>query len=817
MKRKLLRLLGFFFALIILVIAGVLATAYWHRDNLMQRLTAELNKDINGKFNIDKINFTFLHNFPNFSITLQNVNLHSDLFDKPGQQILSARKIFVDVSLYPLIRKEVVINSMEFEDADVFVFKTQNGETNSDIFKKSADTVSNRINMPNSSTMFSIDQIDFTRVSVIYVDSTRSKVMRFQFVETENTLIQSDSGYNVSIAGDIHFDSLHFNQKSGSYLKDMDASISLFAHLNTYTRTLAIGPSTNVRFQKNTIAFNGSFSLRKEGPYALQFKANNVDPFHVQELLNEKLKKTLEKFKSEHPVTVSVNLKGQSVPGYVPDVDLTFETRNADLRYGSLDFSSLTLNGSFTNHVDDFREKDNKNSKVVISHFKGLMEKIPLEGKVTFAQLQDPIIDLAFTSKLSHKDVNIHLDNDQFELNKGKFVSKVEYKGKLSEYLDPTRTEYSGKLNGTIIASDASLNYKPKKLHLDQIQMNGMFTEKLFEIKKLTARINGSPVALSGTVKDFIPFFIQPENKATAILALSSIHLDLTPFTTPREAKKKSKQQSEKNRKRMTELLDMVYDRLEFDVDLRVNQLTFRKFKAHNLSGRVRLNDQNLEANPVSMRVAGGTMRLNFSMKNVFDPVTPMAVKGAINNADIKQLFFNFNNFNQKTIHADNLKGKISADVEFSANVDEKYELIAPSMRGTLDCKIADGGLVNFEPMENMSNFLFKKRDFSDVAFAELNSSFSITGTDMDISRMEIQSSVLSFFVEGRYSFTDSTSLSVQIPLSNLKKRHKDFKPKNIGTHAKAGPSVFLHVYREKDINSKIKIDYDPFKKWVSN
>lgn len=124
---------------------------------------------------------------------------------------------------------------------------------------------------------------------------------------------------------------------------------------------------------------------------------------------------------------------------------------------------------------------------------------------------------------------------------------------------------------------------------------------------------------------------------------------------------------------------------------------------------------------------------------------------------------------------------------------------------------------MNFEPMENMSNFLFKKRDFSDVEFAELNSNFSIAGTNMDISRMEIQSTVLSLFLEGRYSFTDSTSLSVQIPLSNLKKRHKDFKPKNIGTHAKAGPSVFLHVYRDRDINSKIKIDYDPFKKWVRN
>jgi hypothetical protein len=267
----------------------------------------------------------------------------------------------------------------------------------------------------------------------------------------------------------------------------------------------------------------------------------------------------------------------------------------------------------------------------------------------------------------------------------------------------------------------------------------------------------------------------------------------------------------------MTDLFDLVYDRLEFDVDVSVDELTFRKFNASHFKGDVRLNNQVLRANPISMQVAGGTMELNFSLKNVFDPVAPMSAEARISDANIRELFLNFNNFNQKTIYAENLRGTISADVTFSANVDENYKLLAPSMRGSLDCRISNGGLMNFEPMENMSNFLFKKRDFSDVEFAELNSNFSIAGTNMDISRMEIQSTVLSLFLEGRYSFTDSTSLSVQIPLSNLKKRHKDFKPKNIGTHAKAGPSVFLHVYRDRDINSKVKIDYDPFKKWVRN
>ena len=817
MIKKLLKFLGYTVVLAILLTSVTLAIAYWNRDALLTRITSELNKGIDGKFEISRINFTFLHDFPNFSITLEGVTLHDNQFDKSGQEILSARKVFVDVAFYPLLKKEVIIKSIELDDADIFLFKTQAGETNSDILKKKPDSVETSGTSGNRPVVLTVDQIDFTNVSMVYVDSSRKKVMRFEFVKTENSIMQSDSGFDVSVSGKIHFDSLHFNPNSGSYLKNQEAAVILFTNLNTYTNALEILPASTVRFDKANIGLSGSFQLRKEGAFTLQFNATNAEPNKLQTLLNKKLKKTLGKFKFEGVITLSALLNGRSIPGNIPDVDITFSTKKANLRYGSLDFSSLALNGSFTNHVDNTKAKDNNNSKIFIADFKGQMEKIPIEGNIGFTELADPLIDLNFVSKLSYKDVNAHLDNDRFVLDNGRFISSVAYKGRLSEYLDPTRTHYSGKLNGSIVATDASLFYKPKKIRIQQVQFTGAFTEKLFEIKKLALELNGSPIALRGTVKDFIPFFIQPKNKAVVSLAASSERLDLTPFTRPREAKRKSKSQNEQSRKRMTELLDLVYDRLQFDVDLKVNELIFRKFKAHNINGRVKMNNQRLTANPISMDVAGGTMKLNFSMDNLFDEITPMVVDAGISNADIKELFLNFNHFNQKAIHADNLRGKISADVKFNANVDATYNLITSSMRGTLNCKIVNGGIVNFEPMENMSNFLLKKRDFSDVEFAELNSNFSITGTDMDISRMEIQSTVLSFFVEGRYSFTDSTSLSVQIPLSNLKKRDRNFKPKNIGTHAKAGPSVFLHVYRDKDINSKIKIDYDPFKKWANN
>ena len=121
MIKKFLKWLSFIFALFVVLTTAILATAYWNRDKLLDKLTAEINSRINGKFSIGKIDFTFLHNFPNFSVTLKDVHLQDNLYDKYKREILSARNIFVDIAFYPLLKREVVINSIALDDANIFI------------------------------------------------------------------------------------------------------------------------------------------------------------------------------------------------------------------------------------------------------------------------------------------------------------------------------------------------------------------------------------------------------------------------------------------------------------------------------------------------------------------------------------------------------------------------------------------------------------------------------------------------------------------------------------------------------------------------
>ena len=76
---------------------------------------------------------------------------------------------------------------------------------------------------------------------------------------------------------------------------------------------------------------------------------------------------------------------------------------------------------------------------------------------------------------------------------------------------------------------------------------------------------------------------------------------------------------------------------------------------------------------------------------------------------------------------------------------------------------------------------------------------------------MEIQSTVLTMFIEGTYDMKTGPDMSILVPLSNLKKRGSDFELVNKGTDSKKGPSVHLRASYGDD--GKVKISWDPFKK----
>src|SRR4030095_10340348 len=246
--------------------------------------------------------------------------------------------------------------------------------------------------------------------------------------------------------------------------------------------------------------------------------------------------------------------------------------------------------------------------------------------------------------------------------------------------------------------------------------------------------------------------------------------------------------------KAISQSVNNIISGIEADITLQVNKINAGRFKASQLGGNVSVSGDFVKFNNVSMQTSDGLFSLNGGITSLSKAPYSMNISSNISNADISSLFYSFDNFQQKTITHQNLKGRLTALINFSAQLKKDYDILPQSMNGKVVLKIRNGGLIDLKSIQEISRHVFKNRDFDDIEFALLQDTMTIKAQDIQLSRMEIQSSVLSLFVEGTYSFAGNTDISIQIPLSNLKKRDEDYKPENVGVDAKLGPSIFLRA-----------------------
>lgn len=238
----------------------------------------------------------------------------------------------------------------------------------------------------------------------------------------------------------------------------------------------------------------------------------------------------------------------------------------------------------------------------------------------------------------------------------------------------------------------------------------------------------------------------------------------------------------------------------EFNVSLAAGKLIARKVEATSAAVDVLYKTGQLTIRSASMNVCGGKLNAKGALNNFRDLDSEMELK----DVDVKQLFEQFENFGQKAITKDHLKGTVFAEAKFSATLDDVMEVKGETMRGAVKLKLKDGHLINFTPLQKISRFVFKNRDFNDITFSELNENFRLNGYEMEIDELEIASNVLNLFVvNGIYNFKGNANINVLVPWSNLRRREKDHVPRASGESAEntkglklnfSGPSDHLQV-----------------------
>lgn len=252
--------------------------------------------------------------------------------------------------------------------------------------------------------------------------------------------------------------------------------------------------------------------------------------------------------------------------------------------------------------------------------------------------------------------------------------------------------------------------------------------------------------------------------------------------------------------------LNTAFDKGKAELHLRVAKVYYKKFLATDATADLLLDNNIIKVQNVSVKNAGGSLKLAGNLVQN-GKVNNFLLNTQIDNVNVSNFFDSFNDFGLKSFSSKNLRGFLSAQAHLTGGINNDGNLVPRSLNGTATIDLQKGALINFSPITSIGKFAFPFRDLKNITFSNLKGKFDIDGDKINISPMQINSSVLNMDVAGVYSLSKGTNIALDIPLRNPKKDTAivDQTERN----KKRMKGIVLHILATDGDDGKIKIKWN--------
>lgn len=436
-----------------------------------------------------------------------------------------------------------------------------------------------------------------------------------------------------------------------------------------------------------------------------------------------------------------------------------------------------------------------------IDHFSGkLFGTTPIRASLSVQGLADPFFIADAQVEAPMKELNRMFPPDRFAFHGGTAKVAFHYEGRPHSQFDAGQALLRAKISGRASIAGAAIDYKPRGYRLDGLQAELAFDENGLLAEAVQLRLNGNVVHLRGQFRDFLPFLFLPGRELRASLELYSPHFDFGRFQAPQKHLPNLRKGPYEPTP-ITELVLAGLENLDAELDVRLDTVSYRHFRAADMRGVFRMSPGLLRIEDAGMALAGGQFRLDGQISGLEENAPRIDVRAGFLGADIQKAFLAFDNFGQYELDAANIEGRLDAEAVFRARANANYDILPASMEGRISLKVEDGALIGLPALDSMQNFLLRKRKLSDIRFATLENTFSLKGRDLFIDHFFVASTALTFGVQGRYGLGagSSANLLFELPVGNL------FSPglrlealQNPGDRGK-GPVLLLRAKKDEE------------------
>lgn len=790
MKRLKKILLYFLIVLAVLFTSAVVAV-FLFKDKIIQQFVSEANKQLNTPVKIGKIDVSMFDDFPNLAIVFTDVYVEDS---HPGiYPLLTAERLAFTLSPIQLWKGNYSITGLSVTGSETNLRINAVGKANYIVLKETPGN-----GAQTGTVQFDLRNVRLNNTIVSYLDQQADQHHVFNSEKLTASILVAGDLYKIAAKGDVVTEQIGIG--STLFLTNKTFEIDAAIDYDDDEKIVDFNSSV-LKIARSQFEIAGNYTFKDKNLIDLKAEGKDTDIQTLLSLLPDETSKKLKQYRSEGDVFFNLTLKGEISDRKSPFISASFGCKDATLYHPDYQsrISKANLNGSFASpSLNDF-----SGAKLFLNNIEGELNGKTFTGNLGISQFNDPYITLDFKGELDAASISSFYPIPEVKELSGIIDVDILFEGKTA-LLKKKATAQKVKTNGAITLNDVNFTYGKQNIHFKDINGTLQFNNNDLALSNVHGFFENSDFQLNGFFKNIITFLLFENQPIGIETDLKSDYLDLDQLFSI------GFEQEESNEYQFHISPDV---QLNFNCD--VKKMKYKRFTPSNIKGDLLVKNQVAVSRNITMNTMGGGLTLN----GIVDAKNPKAIdvisSFKLDGLHVDSIFYVFENFDQTFIEDRHLKGRAYANVDLEMTLNEKLNLIAPTLIADISANIKNGELNNFEPMKKLNKYL-DDEGLSKLRFADLKNEIHIEKQTIYLPQMEVKSNVTTIQVSGTHTFDQHIDYRVVAPLRNKKKIDPDEAFGAIEEDGSGKAKIFLKITGTTDVY-EISLDKDAVKKKIAS
>ena len=709
---------------------------YVYEDDVKAIIIKELNKHLNCKITVEpqNIDLTIIKSFPKCALEFNNILALESKDFNTQDTLLYAKRLSLAFDVENLFNKNYTINKIELEDSKVNLKIGKLGKSNYIIWKTSDSSSS------NDSLKFALEKIKLTNVFLSYKNINNKIKLSTKLNEVEFSGEFTEKNYILKVNGLAYIDLFqvqkvkYLNHKKLKLDVELDVSGSTFKIIKADTKINA-----TLLNSKGAFVFTDSLVSLD-----IIFKGNNLDISTTLSLLPENFQNKINDYESDG--TFYAEGECHYKAGTPLSVSSNFGIKQANIIYkkNSTKLSNVNLEGTIL--INENR------SLLKLKNIKANLNSNTFSGNVEITNFNDPYIKLDVEANTNLAELSAFYLIDTLQNLSGSISLNANIECFINE-LKSNAFNPNIIANGTAKLLNIKTQFKHSEKEINIPEGEVKLTNRNLEVTNLKLIKGNSDVTIVGEIPNFLAYLFDVKSNLTINSTVTSNSIELEDFIFSNNGDSKSTSVE-------------IPSNLDLNLAVIIKKFTFKKFESQQMSGSLFVKNQKVVVKDMTFLAMDGSVSVN-----AFADASGSAIKISgdceVSKLNIKQLFFQLNNFGQTVLQDNHIKGFATASIDFTGTWDNALNVDLNTINATSSLLIEQGELIGFKPLESLAKYI-DLNELKHIKFSSLQSSLEIKNKIITLPKTSIKSTALNMELWGKHTFDNQIDYHIQLLISEL-------------------------------------------------